>query len=173
MNQSHIKMRCLIKKYQSGENKYYLCIDELSPAEMKYARFHNFVLNNIYDRWLKIQEEEGILPLREMYGEYLKYWYGEFEFTLEYAKELFENEEEYLLWKSDNEEWLKVTKDLLKKESSSFTDEMHRLEIIIPYSELIRQKIIDMKYFLYQIELEKKINFGDNSEKFISLQWNN
>ena len=163
------KNAILNQKVSIGENKYYLCIDELSPHEMEYARFHNFVLNNIYDRWLKIQEKEGILPVREMYGEYLKYWYGEFEFTLEYAKELFENEDEYLVWKADNEEWLKITRELLNKEVNNFTDEMHRLEVIIPYSQLVRQKVIDTKYFLYILESDTTEEITD----YISLKWKN
>ena len=161
------KNAMLNQKVSIGENKYYLCIDELSPAEMKYARFHNFVLNNTYDKWLKIKEEEGILPVREMYGEYLKYWYSEFEFTLECAKELFKNEDEYFSWKAENEEWLKTTKELLKKEVNNFTDEMHRLEVIIPYSELVRQKVIDTKYFLYILES----NTTEEITNYISLKW--
>lgn len=150
-----------------GENKYYLSIDELSATEKEYVRFRDFVDWNIYDRWLELKISEGVDSLTWIYGEYLKNWYAEFEFTLDYAKDLFENEEEYLVWKSKNEEWLKITRELLNKEVNQFTDEMHRLEIIIPYSELIRQKVIDIKYFLYTLENDTVNKITD----YISLQW--
>lgn len=157
----------LNQKVSIGENKYYLCIDELSSSEKKYVRFQDFVNWNGYDHWLALKIAEGVDSLSWIYGEYLKSWYTEFEFTLEYAKELFENEDEYLAWKVDNEEWLKITRELLKKETSHFADEMHRLEIIIPYSKLIRQKVIDTKYFLYTLE-------SDTTEEitnYVSLKW--
>lgn len=157
----------LNQKVSIGENKYYLCIDELSSSEKEYVRFQDFVNWNIYDRWLVLKTAEGVDPLSWVYGEYLKYWYAEYEFTLEYAKELFENEDEYLVWKSENEEWLEITRELLNKEVNQFTDEMHRLEIIIPYSKSIRQKVIDIKYFLYILENDT-IN---EVTEYISLQW--
>lgn len=159
----------LNQKVSIGENKYYLCIDELSSSEKEYVRFQDFVNWNGYDRWLALKISEGVDPLSWVYGEYLKKWYEEFEFTLEYAKELFDNEDEYLVWKADNEEWLKITRELLNKEVNNFTDEMHRLEVIIPYGELVRQKVIDIKYFLYILE-------NDTTEEianYISLKWKN
>ena len=157
----------LNQRVSIGENKYYLSIDELSATEKEYVRFQNFVDWNIYDRWLELKISEGVDSLTWIYGEYLKNWYAEFEFTLDYAKDLFENEEEYLIWKSKNEEWLKITRELLNKEVNQFTDEIHRLEIIIPYSELIRQKVIDTKYFLYTLENDTVKDIND----YISLQW--
>lgn len=164
-NQYHNAL--LNQRVSIGENKYYLSIDELSATEKEYVRFQNFVDWNIYDRWLELKISEGVDSLSWIYGEYLKNWYAEFEFTLEYAKDLFENEEEYLVWKSKNEEWLKITRELLNREVNQFTDEMHRLEIIIPYSELIRQKVIDTKYFLYTLENDTVNDIDD----YISLQW--
>ena len=157
----------LNQKVSIGENKYYLCIDELSSYEKEYVKFQDFVNWNGYDHWLTLKIAEGVDPLRWVYGEYLKYWYEEFEFTLEYAKELFENEDEYLAWKLENEKWLEITKELLKKEVNNFTDEMHRLEVIIPYSDLVRQKVIDTKYFLYILEN----NTTEKITDYISLKW--
>lgn len=157
----------LNQKVSIGENKYYLCIDELSAPEKEYVRFQNFVNWNGYDHWLALKIAEGVDSLSWVYGEYLKYWYEEFEFTLEYAQQLFKNEDEYLVWKAENEEWLKITRELLNKEVNQFTDEMHRLEVIIPYSDLVRQKVIDTKYFLYILEN----NTTEKITDYISLKW--
>ena len=164
-NQYHNAL--LNQRVSIGENKYYLSIDELSATEKEYVRFQNFVDWNIYDRWLELKISEGVDSITWIYGEYLKNWYAEFEFTLDYAKDLFENEEEYLIWKSKNEEWLKITRELLNKEVNQFTDEMHRLEVIIPYSDLVRQKVIDTKYFLYILEN----NTTEKITDYISLKW--
>lgn len=141
----------------------------LSNYDKMWIRFQNFIADNPYDKWLEFEKSEGMLTVKGMYGDYLKYWFAEYEFTLEYAKIFYENCDEYLSWKKDNEEWLQITRKLLNKEMNRFNDQMHQLEVMIPYSELIRQKVIDTKYFLYTLENDT----ASEITEYTSLQWKN
>ena len=106
-----------------------------------------------------------------IYSDYIKFWIAEYESTLEYANDFFNDEENYLSWKSDNEAWLELTRELYRKEVNNFDAQMERLEITIPYAKLIRQKVIDTKYFLYQLEINEKIMSGDVSDEYVALKW--
>ena len=143
----------------------------LSSYDENWNRFQNFVADNSYDIWLEAELNEGIKMPWYIYSDYIKFLIAEYEFTLEYAKNFFDHEENYLSWKFDNEAWLELTCELYRKEISNFDAQMERLEITIPYSKLIRQKVIDIKYFLYQLEINEKIMVGDVSDEYVALKW--
>lgn len=142
-----------------------------SSYDKNWNRFQDFVADNPYDIWLEAELNEGIEMPWYIYSDYIKFWIAEYEFTLKYAKNFFDDEENYLSWKSDNEAWLELTRELYRKEVSNFDAQMERLEITIPYSKLIRQKVIDTKYFLYQLEINEKIMSGDFSDEYVALKW--
>lgn len=142
-----------------------------SSYDKNLNRFQDFVADNPYDIWLENVLNQGIEMPWYIYTDYIKFWIAEYEFTLEYAKDFFDDEEYYLSWKADNEAWLELTRELYKKEVSNFDAQMERLEITIPYAKLIRQKVIDTKYFLYQLEINEKIMSGDFSDEYVALKW--
>ena len=143
----------------------------VSSYDENWNRFQNFVADNTYDIWLENVLNAGIEMPWYIYSDYLKFWIAEYEFTLEYAKDFFDDEESYLSWKAENEAWLELTRELYKKEVSNFDAQMERLEITIPYAKLIRQKVIDTKYFLYQLEINEKMIYSDFGDEYVSLQW--
>ena len=55
---------------------------------------------------------------------------------------------------------------------NSFMGTMDQLEVIIPHCELVRQKVIDTKYFLYKLELFKlQWEYPDSADEFIDIKW--
>ena len=142
-----------------------------SSYDKNWDRFQDFVVANPYDIWLEAELNEGIEMPWYIYSDYIKFWIAEYESTLEYANDFFNDEENYLSWKSDNEAWLELTRELYRKEVNNFDAQMERLEITILYAKLIRQKVIDTKYFLYQLEINEKIMSGDFSDEYVALKW--
>ena len=142
-----------------------------SSYDENWNRFEDFVAENPYDIWLEAELNEGIEMPWYIYSDYLKFWIVEYEFTLEYARDFFDDEENYLSWKADSESWLELTRELCRKEASNFDAQMERLEVTISYSKLISQKVIDTKYFLYRLEINEKIITGDLSDEYVSLAW--
>ena len=142
-----------------------------SSYDKNWNRFQDFVVDNPYDIWLEAELNEGIEMPWYIYSDYIKFWIAEYESTLEYANDFFNDEENYLSWKSDNEAWLELTRELYRKEVNNFDAQMERLEITILYAKLIRQKVIDTKYFLYQLEINEKIMSGDFSDEYVALKW--
>ena len=142
-----------------------------SSYDKNWDRFQDFVVDNPYDIWLEAELNEGIEMPWYIYSDYIKFWIAEYESTLEYANDFFNEEENYLSWKSDNEAWLELTRELYRKEVNNFDAQMERLEITILYAKLIRQKVIDTKYFLYQLEINEKIMVGDVSDEYVALKW--
>ena len=141
-----------------------------NPMLEKYKRFDEAVNNNEYDKWLEKVSNEGIMSLNQIYGKYCSYWKNELDFTVAKAKILFKNQEDYLIWKEDLSSWLEITQKAYQNESDQMDVSMNRLEISIPYSKLIRQKVIDVKYFCYILECNVINNDSDNP---IGLQWAN
>ena len=142
-----------------------------SSYDKNWNRFQDFVVDNPYDIWLEAELNEGIEMPWYIYSNYIKFWIAEYESTLEYARDFFDNEENYISWKSNNEAWLEITRELYRNEVSNYDAQMERLEITIPYAKLIRQKVIDTKYFLYQLEINEKIMSGDFSDEYVALKW--
>ena len=142
-----------------------------SSYDKNWNRFQDFVVDNPYDIWLEAELNEGIEMPWYIYSNYIKFWIAEYESTLEYARDFFDNEENYISWKSNNEAWLEITRELYRNEVSNYDAQMERLEMTSPYAKLIRQKVIDTKYFLYQLEINEKIMSGDFSDEYVALKW--
>ena len=125
-----------------------------SPQLEFYRIFHETINSNAYDKWLKAELSNANRPDREIYAEYLAFWKNELTFTIECGKSLFDDVDVYNQWKYNLEQWVVFSQETLKLEMNSFDATMLQLEVIIPHCELIRQKVIDTKYFLYCSEFE-------------------
>ena len=141
-----------------------------SPQLKSYRIFQESVNSNSYDKWLETTLTYDSLPITQAYGRYCVYWKNELSFTIEKAKILFEDENKYLAWKDDLYTWLQITQETYQNEINSMDVMMNRLEITIPYCKLIRQKVIDTKYFCYILECNVMNN---NSTNPIGLEWAN
>ncbi len=127
--------------------------------QLKFYRiFQESINSNSYDKWLKAELSKANRPDKEIYAEYLAFWKNELTFTIEYGKSLFDDVDIYNQWKYNLEQWVLFSQETLKLEMNSFDATMPQLEVIIPYCELIRQKVIDTKYFLYYLEFETTRN---------------
>ena len=131
-----------------------------------YNIFQEAINSNAYDKWLKTQLSKANSTDKEIYAEYLSFWKNELTFTIECGKSLFDDVDIYNQWKYNLEQWVLFSQETLKLEMNSFDTTMPQLEVIIPYCELIRQKVIDTKYFLYYLEFETT---GNNRE--IVINW--
>lgn len=120
----------------------------------RHNYFYESINKNPYDQWLDSQLSEGIRAEKKIYAEYLSFWENELLFSIENGKILFDNPEEYNQWKTSIQQWLIMTKETLKIEIKSFNATLPQLEVIISYCEIIRQKAIDTKFFLYRLEYE-------------------
>ena len=144
----------------------------LSPQEIEYKKFQDSVDSNVYDKWLEEKLAEGINSPNNIYAKYLALWKNELSYTIEGGSSLFENSSKYETWKTNLEEWLNYTSTTLRLEMNQFFGSMEQLEVIIPHCELVRQKVIDTKYFLYKLEIQNAM-FEDASITFpdISIKW--
>lgn len=128
--------------------------------------FQSFIEDCPYDKQLQTELENGVLSISEMYSNYLQKWTDEMTFTIENAKSLFQNAEEYAEWMKKKEAWLNTTLQSLNIESDQFLAELQRGELLLSTANLIRQNALDTKYFCYLLEVENgEIN------QFASLKW--
>ena len=97
----------------------------------------------------KNELEKGERAEKTIYAEYLAFWKDEFAYTIESCKMIFNNGEQYEQWKSNMQQWLVASQETLKTEMDVMNVSLGQLEVIIPHCEMIRQKTIDMKHFLY------------------------
>lgn len=137
-----------------------------NPQVEFYNRFKLEVENNEYDKWLDRTIANGKLPEKELYAEYLKLWEEELAFTINNASSLFNNEDDFLAWENELLLWLKTTKAICNKELLQMNSQLAQLEIIIKYCNIVKQKVIDTKYFCYILE---NPNIDDPNP--ISLKW--
>ena len=144
--------------------------DDISPQIERFLKFQEAVDSNKYDKWLNEAEAAGELPLGIMYSEYSRFWVREFNYSLTVAESLFDDPETYLLWKSSLEEWLETTTDVIRIESQLVWGQIQEAEILFNKCQLIREKVIDIKYFCYLYE-ETKDN--ENLDTYIGLKWAN
>ena len=141
-----------------------------SPQLDFYNKFQTAVNANVYDEWYEAALKTDSMPISQIYGKYCTYWKNEFDFTIEKAKVLFEDESTYLQWKQDLYAWLEITQKAYQNEMTLMDVAMNRFEIMSPYCNLIRQKVIDTKYFLYVLECNVIHNHPTAP---IGLQWAN
>ena len=136
--------------------------EEAFPDFSSYsAYFTEQVENNRYDAWLKEQLDNGVMPTPHLYGQHLTYWRLELAFTLEHAKQHFDDEkeywnngrteEEYNLLKSSLEAWEKATMEAVYIEMNFFRATLERVNIAARTNDLIRQKVLDTKFLIYQL----------------------
>ena len=132
-----------------------------------YEKFQHAIEENIYDKWLDNKLSEGIEAHKNIYADYLKLWKDEMAYTIKEAEKLFDDPEEYTKWKTNLEQWLYYSSEILKTEMLSIMGTSNQAEIIANHCELIRQKVIDTKYFLYQLEYQ----VADNIYESIDINW--
>ena len=144
----------------------------LSPQDIEYKKFQDSVNSNAYDKWLEEKLKDGIDSPKNIYAKYLALWKNELAYTIGYGEQLFEDFSKYEAWKKNLEEWLAYTSGTLTLEMNQLLGSMTQLEVIIPHCDLVRQKVIDTKYFLYKLEIQNA-DFDDASisSPDVSIKW--
>ena len=133
-----------------------LCSIDKSKDNIQIQQFQYFCENinkNPYDQWLKNELAKGERSDNNIYAEYLAFWKNELSFSIENSQGLFNNKEYYEQWKNNMEEWCVNSQEILKVEMSMMSSSLGQLEVIIPYCEMVRQKVIDTKKFLYYYQV--------------------
>ena len=125
--------------------------ESIQTEQFRY--FDRAVDGNPYDKWLKGELEKGERAEQTIYAEYLTLWKDELAFTIEGGKVIFDDEEQYEQWKNDIEQWLVISQDILKTEMNMMKYSLGQLEVIVPYCEMVRQKAIDAKWFVYYYQV--------------------
>lgn len=125
-----------------------------SQEEM-YKKFQESVDSNYYDKWLEEELSECSRSEKEIYAEYLNFWKTELLLTIDAGQYLFDDQEAYKEWKNCLEEWLSSTTEALRVEVNLLLGTIPQLDSIIPCCKLVRQKAIDTKFFLYQLDWQK------------------
>lgn len=130
----------------------------------QYQFFHESVEENPYDKWLKNELGRGERAEKTIYAEYLAFWKDELVFTIESGEVIFDDKEQYEQWKSDMQQWLVISQDILKNEMNMMNYSLGQLEVIIPYCEMVRQKVIDAKRFIYYYQIYNTLTPYTNIE---------
>ena len=131
--------------------------EEKKPGNEKYEYFWERAEQNPYDKWLEDELSAGVRSEYVIYAEYLALWKNELSFSIEGAQGIFRYSYEDDQWAAALFEWLTATGDVLKLEMNSLTGTVTQLEVIIPHCELVRQKVLDTKYFIYLRQYEKYV----------------
>lgn len=141
--------------------------------EDEYSKFQASVDSNVYDKWLEEKLDEGIEAPKNIYANYLKLWKKEFELTIEEGKDIITSPDKYEAWKNNLEQWLLSASQILNTEMNELLGSMTQLEVIIPHCELVRQKVIDTKYFLYQLEIQNTaLEDSSNTDALVAWRFN-
>ena len=143
-----------------------------SIYEIRNTYFYEKINNNPYDTWLESKKAEGTLSEKELYKSWLDFWGDELSFTIKSGKTLFSNENDYLAWKTNLEQWLELTQENLRIEMNNMVvpSSLAQARLIHHAGEIIRQKVIDTKYFLYKIECDKA-TLVDSSAYEFTVEW--
>ena len=141
-----------------------------SPQLEFYMQFEEAVAANVYDIWLEQVLAEGKQSEYSIYSDYLTLWKDELTYTIENGKKLFDSEEDYTHWKNKLNEWLENSQALLKIEMNQMMGTLSQVDIIIPYCQLVRQKVIDTKKFLYYLE-DQTLSLQYINDRNISVTW--
>ena len=140
-------------------------IEYMESVQMKqYQYFDRAIDENPYDKWLKNELEKGERAEKTIYAEYLAFWKDELAFTIESGEVIFNDKEQYEQWKSDIQQWLVISQDILKNEMNMMNYSLGQLEVIIPYCEMVRQKAIDAKRFIYYYQIYNTLTPYTNIE---------
>lgn len=131
----------------------------------------NCFSSNEYDAWLHNVINNDLMPLGQAYTQYYALWQDELTFTVQMAERLFEDDDAYLSWKVSLEEWMRTTEDGYQQEMMQLHASLSRWELLGRYGEIVRQKVLDTKYFCYTLE-SQLIWFGeDEMDKYASLRF--
>lgn len=144
-----IKKQNPLDSNDEGDYKNKFIDGEESLQTKRDHYFYQYIDKNPYDQWLKNELTKGERAEKNIYAEYLAFWKEELIFTTENAQELFDDKGQYEQWKNDIEQWCVISQDVLKTEMNMMNCTLGQLEVIIPYCEMVRQKVIDTKRFLY------------------------
>lgn len=114
--------------------------------------FWTIVEQNPYDEWLAQKKAEGNTAEKVFYAEYLGFWKAELLAAMESGKPFFPDTEQYNQWKTGLEQWLESAQTALAAEMDVLQFTMPQLEVIIPHCRMVRQKVLDTKFFLFYAE---------------------
>lgn len=114
--------------------------------------FWNLIDQNPYDRWLNQALADGRLPEKTIFKTYCDFWKAELQATIANGESLFDDPETFNKWKNGLEQWFESALNALKSEMEVLKYTVPQLEVIIPYCKMIRQKVVDTKYFLFYSE---------------------
>lgn len=133
-----------------------------ASSKNKYQFFNDLIAENPYDKWLNNELAKGERAEKVIYAEYLAFWKDELLHTVEDGKSFFKEEEEYTQWKDHILQWLESSQEILKLEMNMMYYSLAQLEVIIPYCEMIRQKAIDTKEFIYLYQFyNESLSYAD------------
>lgn len=134
-----------------------VAISSNSIHEIRKVYFYEKINQNPYDAWLELKKAEGLLSEKEFYKDWLDLWCDELDFTIQSGKNLFSNEHDYLLWKTNLKQWLEITKETLRIEMNNMVipSSLAQAHLIHHTGEIVRQKAIDTKYFLYKVQCDE------------------
>ena len=143
-----------------------------SIYEMRKTYFNEQINNNPYDTWLDLKKAEGTLAEKVLYKSWLDFWSGELYFTIKAGETHFLDENDYLAWKTNLEEWVEVTQENLRIEMNNMIvpSSLAQARLIHHTGEIIRQKVIDTKYFLYKGKCDKE-TLTDSTEYQFPIEW--
>ncbi len=136
-----------------------------------YQVFNDKVDANKYDVWYKNQNEYATtqLEIQMMIDNYHMFWEEELAFTLKIAKPLFKDADDYESWKIGLESWLEISREVCRIERMKFSSAYQAMEVITRFTDAVKQKVIDTKYFLYLLECE---GVGNYKDPYIGISWN-
>ena len=138
--------------------------------------FYDHINQNMYDQWLKVELLNGKRSEEEIYTDYLELWKKELTFTIENGQALFDGvyeftPEQYSDWKSYLEQWMLSAESVLESEVQLLTrEEMSIIGALIPHCQLIRQKVINTKEFLFRVEFCAK-SLDSHEYRRVSIEW--
>lgn len=90
---------------------------------------------------------------------------------MEKAEDFFEDDEQYQRLVSDLDEWLEASEEILREEMLILQGTIPQLEVIISHCNMVRQKVIDIKYLLYVMEYFQMVLLPNYDENSISIDW--
>ena len=127
----------------------------MSDRDLKIQDFWEMVDQNPYDKWLNQTLAEGIMPEKQIFFTYVGFWKAELQAAIQSGESLFDDANLYNQWKTGLEQWLDSAQAALRAEMEVLHFTIPQLESIIPHCRLVRQKVLDTKFFLFYYERDK------------------
>ena len=144
--------------------------EESEPGNEKYEYFWERAEENEYDKWLADELAVGVRSEYVIYAEYLALWKNELTFSINGAKLIFDHHE-YDQWAAALSEWLTASEYVRKIEMNAVVGTDTQLEVIIPHCKLVRQKVLDTKYFIYVRRHQEYMESHPSLDIEIKVPW--